>query len=101
MFGLGRGWPCLASTTRDRKPIDIQQRDFEAEATANVVSQCFGVQTLSEFYLASYRITPAMLLQAVETIAKTVKTILEGCQQDRIPVQSEPAPAPEEPALLA
>jgi antirestriction protein ArdC len=88
-------------TTRDGKPIYIQQRELEAEATAYVVSQYFGVQTPSEFYLASYRVTPAMLLQAVETIAATVKTILQGCQQDRIPVQSEPAPALDEPALVA
>jgi antirestriction protein ArdC len=88
-------------TTREGKPIDIQQRELEAEATAYVVSQYFGVETPSQFYLASYRVTPAMLLQAVETIAKTVKTILEGCQEDRILVQSEPAPALEEPALVA
>jgi antirestriction protein ArdC len=39
-------------TTRDGKPIDIQQRELEAEATAYVVSQYFGVETPSEFYLA-------------------------------------------------
>ncbi len=68
-------------TTREGKPIDKQQRELEAEATAYVVSSYFGIQSPSEFYLASYSVTAAMLLEAVETIASTVKTILEGCQQ--------------------
>jgi antirestriction protein ArdC len=68
-------------TTRDGKEIDKQQRELEAEATAYVVGSYFGIQSPSDFYLAAYRITPAMLLQAVETIAATVKTILSGCQE--------------------
>jgi antirestriction protein ArdC len=68
-------------TTRDGKPIDIRQRELEAEATAYVVGSYFGIQSPSDFYLASYKITPAMLLEAVETIAATVKTILSGCQE--------------------
>ena len=80
-------------TTREGKEIDKQQRELEAEATAYVVSSYFGVQTPSEFYLASYDVTPAMLLEAVETISKTVKMILEGCQRESVPV--------EEPVLLA
>jgi antirestriction protein ArdC len=80
-------------TTRDGKPIDIQQRELEAEATAYVVSQYFSVQTPSEFYLASYRVTPAMLLEAVETIAATVKTILEGCSQEQPSVPGSFVPA--------
>jgi len=73
-------------TTRDGKEIDKQQRELEAEATAYVVGQYFGIQSPSEFYLAAYSVTPAMLLEAVETIAKTAKTILDGCQQ----TESEP-----------
>lgn len=68
-------------TTRDGKEIDKQQRELEAEATAYVVGSYFGIQSPSDFYLASYRVTPAMLLEAVETIAATVKTILAGCQE--------------------
>ena len=68
-------------TTRDGKEIDRQQRELEAEATACVVGSYFGIQSPSDFYLASYRVTPAMLLEAVETIAATVKTILSGCQE--------------------
>jgi antirestriction protein ArdC len=68
-------------TTRDGKEIDRQQRELEAESTAFVVGSYFGIQSPSDFYLASYRVTPAMLLEAVETIAGTVKTILSGCQE--------------------
>jgi len=67
-------------TTRNGKEIDKEQRELEAEAVGYVVGSYFGIQSPSDFYLASYRITPAMLLQAVETIAATVKTILSGCQ---------------------
>lgn len=68
-------------TTRDGKEIDKRQRELEAEATAYVVSSYFGIQSPSDFYPAAYRVTPAMLLGAVETIAATVKTILSGCQE--------------------
>jgi len=68
-------------TSRDGKEIDKQQRELEAEATAYTVCSYFGIQSPSEFYLAAYKVTPAMLLEAVETIAATVKTILNGCQQ--------------------
>ena len=62
------------------KSVGERQRELEAEATAYVVGAYFGIQSPSDFYLASYKVTPAMLLEAVETIAGTVKTILNGCQ---------------------
>ena len=68
-------------TSRDGKEIDRQQRELEAEATAYVVGSYFGIQSPSDFYLAAYKVTPAMLLEAVETIAATVKTILRACLQ--------------------
>ena len=68
-------------TSRDGKEIDKQQRELEAEATAYTVCSYFGIQSPSDFYLATYKITPAMLLEAVETIAATSKTILNGCQR--------------------
>ncbi len=68
-------------TTRDGKEIDKQQRELEAEATAYTVCSYFGIQSPSDFYLATYKVTPAMLLEAVETIAATAKTILNGCQR--------------------
>jgi len=68
-------------TIRDGKEIDRQQRELEAEATAYVLSAYFGIQSPSDFYLATYRVTPAMLLEAVATIAATVKAILNGCQE--------------------
>jgi hypothetical protein len=82
-------------TTRNGKEIGKQQRELEAEATAYVVSSYFAVQSPSEFYLAAYSVTPAMLLEAVEIIAKTVKTILAGCQQlDPEPVSDCIPPQP-------
>lgn len=68
-------------TTREGREIGKQQRELEAEATAYVVCSYFGIQSPSKFYLATYNVTPAMLLEAVETIARTAKTILNGCQQ--------------------
>lgn len=70
-------------TSRDGKEVDKQQRELEAEATAYTVCSYFGIQSPSDFYLAAYKVTPDMLLQAVETIAATVKTILSGCQQEQ------------------
>ena len=69
-------------TSRDGREIDKQQRELEAEATAYTVCSYFGIQSPSDFYLATYKVTPAMLLEAVETIAATVKTILNGCQHE-------------------
>lgn len=76
-------------TTREGREIGKQQRELEAEATAYVVSEYFGIKSPSEFYLALYSVTAAMLLEAVETIARTVRTILEGCQRQ----EAEPASA--------
>src|SRR5215469_8396113 len=78
-------------TSRDGKEIDRQQRELEAEATAYTVCSYFGIQSPSDFYLATYCITPAMLLEAVETIATTVKTILSGCQQDADEIAATPS----------
>ncbi len=44
-------------TTRDGKEIDKQQRELEAEATVYVVGTYFGIQSPSDFYLATYRVT--------------------------------------------
>ncbi len=87
-------------TSRDGREIGKQQRELEAEATAYVVCSYFGIQSPSEFYLATYEVTPAMLLEAVETIARTAKTILDGCQQENM--RQEPTWEPESamPAAL-
>lgn len=68
-------------TTRNGKEIDKQQRELEAEATAYVVGSYFGIQSPSDFYLAAYKVTPPMLLEVVETIANTAKTILGEDQE--------------------
>jgi antirestriction protein ArdC len=79
-------------TCRDGKEIDKQQRELEAEATAYTVCSYFGIQSPSEFYLAAYQVRPAMLLEAVETIATTVKTILKGCPQEEVEEATEVTP---------
>lgn len=79
-------------TTRDGREIGKQQRELEAEATAYVVGSYFGITSPSEFYLAAYSVTPGMLLEAVGTIATTVKTILEGCSQEQPAVPSSFVP---------
>lgn len=66
--------------TRDGKEIEKRQRELEAEATAYCLCERFGVKSPSEFYLAAYSVTPKMLLEAVGTIAATVKTIMQGCE---------------------
>ncbi len=71
-------------TTRDGKEIGKRQRELEAEATAYVVCSYFGITSPSNFYLAAYQVTPSMLLEAVETIGKTAKTILSGCQREAL-----------------
>ena len=76
-----------------------KQRELEAEAIAYVVGSYFGIQSPSDFYLAMYEVTPAMLLEAVETIAKTVKTILEGCPQQEPQPASESISMPVLPAI--
>ena len=68
-------------TTREGKEIDKRQRELEAEATAYVICERFGVKSPSDFYLATYKVTPAMLLEAIETISQTVKTIMQGCEE--------------------
>src|SRR5215831_3485220 len=75
-------------TTREGKPIDKWQRELEAEATAYTVCSYFGIQSPSDFYLATYKVTPPMLLQAVEIIAAAVKTILNGRQLAEVAEQA-------------
>jgi antirestriction protein ArdC len=76
-------------TTRDGKEIDKRQRELEAEATAYTLCSYFGIKSPSDFYLATYKVTSAMLLEAVEAIAATVKAILSGCQQDAEEISAE------------
>src|SRR5215471_17440331 len=53
----------------------------DRDESCDIPGAYFGIQSPSDFYLASHKITPAMLLKAVETIAVTVKAILTGCQE--------------------
>jgi antirestriction protein ArdC len=90
-------------TSRDGREIGKQQRELEAEAIAYTVCSYFGIQSPSDFYLATYSVTPAMLLEAVETIAGTVKTILDGCQHEEVSPSCtrQEEPKPFMPGMLA
>lgn len=56
---------------------------------------------LSDFYRATYKVTPAMLVEAVGTIAATVETILDGCQENVEPTGiQQPEHEPAMPRLL-
>jgi hypothetical protein len=84
LIGTKRQYFVLFRQAVKGKEIGRQQRELEAEATAYTVCSYFGTQSPSDFYLATYKVTPAMLLEAVETIAATVKTILNGCQHEEV-----------------
>ncbi len=57
-----------------------KQRELEAEATAFVVASHFGLAPQSSFYLASYGITAADLLDSLETIQATAAVIINACE---------------------
>lgn len=54
-----------------------QQRELEAEATAYVVLNHFGMQSGSRFYLTGYGITGDMLQASMQIIAATARRIIE------------------------
>jgi hypothetical protein len=62
----------------DRKETTKQQRELEAESVAFAVMSHYGIAHVSNFYLASYDITPEMITASLQTISKTAKQIIEG-----------------------
>src|ERR1700720_2052406 len=54
-----------------------QQRELDAEATAYVVLNHFGMQSGSRFYLTGYGITGEMLQASMQIIAATARRIIE------------------------
>jgi len=63
-----------------------KQRELEAEATAFVVASHFGLAPQSGFYLASYGVTAADLLDSLETIQATAAVIINACESRPEPV---------------
>ncbi len=59
--------------------FDISQTD--GTALPELPTKSVGERGQDMLDLAGYKVTPVMLLEAVETIAATVKTILSGCQE--------------------
>jgi antirestriction protein ArdC len=60
-----------------RKNTTRQQRELEAESTSFVVLSHFGIQHGSPFYLAAYDVTQEMLTQALATISRAAKRIID------------------------
>ena len=75
-----------------RKTTTRQQRELEAESTSFVVLSHFGIQHGSPFYLASYDVTPEMLMQSLATISTAAKRIIELIEKDLPAVVNEDAP---------
>jgi len=69
----------------ESKP-NCKQRELEAEATAFVVASHFGLAPQSGFYLASYGITAADLLESLPTIQQTATAIISACESRPEPV---------------
>ena len=59
----------------DYKPSQ-KQRELEAEAASYVIASHFGLKPRSEFYLASYGVTAADLMNSLETVQKTAQEII-------------------------
>jgi antirestriction protein ArdC len=67
------------------------QRELEAEATAYVVMQHYGVQHVAAFYLASYAANGDQLRSALETISSTVKRIISAVEAPASARETSPA----------
>lgn len=71
---------------------NLKQRELEAEATAYVVAHHFGLELQSNFYLASYGVKAADLLESLPIIQQTAHAIIAAVtlQQTQEPVTLEP-----------
>ncbi len=63
----------------DSKP-NLKQRELEAEATSFVVASHFGLNPESRFYLASYQITAADLLESLPIIQQGAAQIISALE---------------------
>jgi len=58
-----------------------KQRELEAESVSYVVTSHFGLNPRSDFYLASYDVTAADLLESLPVIQQTAKEIINGVSE--------------------
>lgn len=62
---------------------NLKQRELEAEATAYVVASHFGLDLQSNFYLASYSVKAADLLESLAIIQKAADEIISACETNQ------------------
>ncbi len=80
---------------KERK-VNLRQRELEAEAVSYVVGSHYGLETRADFYLASYGVKAADLLESLPIIQKTAADIISVIEGP-----SKSAVESEEPALAA
>lgn len=68
---------CLLHFGESHRP-NLRQRELEAEATAYVVAHSFGLDLQSNFYLASYGVKAADLLESLPIIQRTAHEIISA-----------------------
>src|SRR5690348_7240434 len=82
---------CLLHFGESHRP-NLRQRELEAEATANAVAHHFGLDLQSNFYLASYGVKAADLLESLPIIQRTAHEIIAAVapEQHQEPVSVQP-----------
>jgi len=86
---------CLLHFGESHRP-NLKQRELEAEATAYTVAHHFGLDLQSNFYLASYGVKAADLLESLPIIQKTAHEIIQAVAPDD---RKEPATRAAKPEL--
>jgi antirestriction protein ArdC len=82
---------CLLHFGDSHRP-NLKQRELEAEATAYTVAHHFGLELQSNFYLASYGVKAADLLESLPIIQKTAHEIIQAVTAEQ-PQQQVPSSA--------
>jgi antirestriction protein ArdC len=82
---------CLLHFGESHRP-NLKQRELEAEATAYTVAHHFGLELESNFYLASYGVKAADLLESLPIIQKTAHEIISAVapEQHQQPAMLQP-----------
>jgi len=70
---------CLLHFGESHRP-NLKQRELEAEATAYTVAHHFGLELQSNFYLASYGVKAADLLESLAIIQQTAHQIIDAVE---------------------
>ena len=73
---------CLLHFGESHRP-NLKQRELEAEATAYTVAHHFGLELQSNFYLASYGVKAADLLESLPIIQKAAHEIISAVSPEQ------------------